>query len=85
VPVNSVRKCHFLFSWSIRPGQAPTPAGGLMETRALRFWPVEPKTLLKTSGTWFESLLPNRNPKQYIPACTRTTFALDRVCCRGTV
>jgi hypothetical protein len=25
------------------------------------------KTLLKTSGTWFESLLPNRNPKQYIP------------------
>jgi hypothetical protein len=36
-------------------------------SRALRLWPVEPKTLLKTSGTWFESLLPNRNPKQYIP------------------
>jgi len=32
-------------------------------SRAKRLSSVEPKNLLKTPGTWFESLLPNRDPK----------------------
>ena len=77
MPANSVRKCHFLLSWSIRQRQASTPAGGTdlehwagsscKVSRAKRLSSIEPKTLLKTPGTWFESLLRNRNPKQYIP------------------
>jgi len=46
------------------PGKDHDPEPRCKVSGAQWLWSVEPKTLLKTPGTWFESLLHNRNPKQ---------------------
>jgi imidazolonepropionase-like amidohydrolase len=46
---------------------------------AQRLWSVEPKTLLKTPGTWFETLLGTAEPGTVAPAFSKTLFPWDQI------